>query len=681
MGATAVTELSAVKPSPLPSWLPLAGVLALATGVLGTVMLGLAAEAIGRVALPDVASGATIETLADGGHGYSIDEVAVRPAAEWTPLVGHFVRAGARERVWIRVVLPNRSDRLLAGIMGESAYYTDQLDFWTRDDAAGAGQVWRHERSGERIRNKPVWGRSAVITVYVPARSEKTYYLRAEDNNSIWLDLAWWPDREHYAEITLRMMLAEALYYGALFALFFYNAVLWLRLRFSDTGFYLGYLGSAGLFFFTLNGGFPLYITPVGSPAINLIAEASAGMSIVWVVQFARVFLDLAACAPRADRAARWLRNGVLILLPVVLATPWVLWVHCLIALTLAVHGTMLAMALIAWRAGVAHARFFGLAFGFLFAGLTPAVLSLVLNQPQHWAIMAFFAGSVMEMLLLSLAMADRFARIQREREATQERLAEEMAQRETLQEAYADELEVEVGERTKELQEANRDKDRMIAVIGHDLRAPLTALTMGAELAAGRADEALVFTEEAAQTGRQVLLLIEDLVLWAQLRAGSVHPGVHRVKDFATQVVALHQPLAAQRNVRLEVSVPETLRVTTDLVLAQTLVRNLVANAVRFARTRVVVEAVAVAEGVRVKVSDDGPGLPPEVSAALSGDEGDKARGETRAGGLGLRFCVEIGRALGLRLEVKTREGQGAEFGFTLPGADSRGPGEEKIS
>jgi len=294
---------------------------------------------------------------------------------------------------------------------------------------------------------------------------------------------------------------------------------------------------------------------------------------------------------------------------------------------------------------------------------------------------MTFFAGSVMEMLALSLAMADRFARIQRERAETQDRLVEEMAQRETLQEAYADELAVEVNERTRELQEANRDKDRMIAVIGHDLRAPLTALTMGAEQASGRAQEALIFVDEAAQTGRQVLLLIEDLVLWARLRAGGVHPGVHLVKDLTTQVVALHQPPAAQRGVTLTLIAPPDVRAKTDLVLAQTLLRNLVANAVRYARTRVTVAAVSVAGGVKLSVADDGPGLPPEIGAALTAGQEVESPGAAREGGLGLRLCVEIGRALGVRLEVRTGASQGAEFSFVLPVVDEKVVARAEVS
>jgi two-component system, sensor histidine kinase LadS len=112
-------------------------------------------------------------------------------------------------------------------------------------------------------------------------------------------------------------------------------------------------------------------------------------------------------------------------------------------------------------------------------------------------------------MLLLALALADRFVQTQRQ-------LTEETEQRRMIEAAYAGELAEEVRERTRELRAANADKDRMLAVIGHDLRSPLTGLMRSADKATG------AFAREVAGTGRTLLLMIEDLVQWARLRAGA---------------------------------------------------------------------------------------------------------------------------------------------------------------
>lgn len=267
--------------------------------------------------------------------------------------------------------------------------------------------------------------------------------------------------------------------------------------------------------------------------------------------------------------------------------------------------------------------------------------------------------GSALEMLLLSLAVAERFAQAQREKTEAQERLAMETERRRALQEAYADELEAEVRDRTRDLEQANSDKDRMLAVIGHDLRSPLAGLMRAA------GSEHSAFARETARTGRALLLLIEDLVLWARLRAGTRHVGSHPAANVVAPAVALHRFLASSGGTELEVTVPEELRVETDLVLAQTLVRNLLANALKFAETRVVLRVERVDDGgVRVTVGNDGPPLLPAVAARLAAGENEPI---TATGGLGLRLCREICRALELKLEAGTAGEGGTEFRFTL--------------
>jgi signal transduction histidine kinase len=151
-------------------------------------------------------------------------------------------------------------------------------------------------------------------------------------------------------------------------------------------------------------------------------------------------------------------------------------------------------------------------------------------------------------------------------------------------------------------------------------------------------------------------------------LRPGGVFPAArHEVGVLVAPVVTLHRTLAGQRGVELGVTLPDALEVVTDLVLAQTLLRNLVANALKFARSRVEVEAEAWDGAVRFSVRDDGPGLPERIAAALRQDAVLPA---DVAGGLGLGLCVDIGRTLGTKLEVITGVSRGTTFRFVLPAA-----------
>ena len=175
------------------------------------------------------------------------------------------------------------------------------------------------------------------------------------------------------------------------------------------------------------------------------------------------------------------------------------------------------------------------------------------------------------------------------------------------------------------------------------------------------------------------MLLLIEDIVLWARLRTGAQPASsAHAVIALVMPVARLHRPLAERRGVALTIDVPESLVAWTDLVLAQTMVRNLVGNAVKFARSRVEVIASAEADVVRITVRDDGPGLPATVLARLRG--GASAAGDDgERGGMGLRLSQEIGATLGARIEAMSpseMSGSGTEMSVILPATD-RGAGE----
>ncbi|MES2695776.1 MAG: sensor histidine kinase [Verrucomicrobiota bacterium] len=662
--------------------LRLACLLALAVALLGGLMLGVAGDRKGMRALPDEAGRSTVEVLEDPLAAFSFAEVREKLAAGWRAWDDRgYVRAGSGEAVWVRVTLRNPGATTLRGVLADSEYYTDRIDLWLKEPGT---ERWKQERAGEAVpaREKALWGRDAAFFVDVPAQGETTAYLRLEDHFGVWLRPVWWPEARTFLAAQLRDTVAETCYFGILLALLVYNGVLWARLRFADIGHYLGYLASGAAFMFMWRAQHPLVGWAAGSPLMETPLTVALAASGFFLARFGRVFLELEARVRWAERAARMMGLLMAILAVGALAIPWMngtIWLHFAVGGVALTHAVLLAGAIAAWRAGAYHAPYFVGSFGLLLAGVLPAAIIWLLAVPLGISAMAMMLGSALEMLLLSLAIADRFARMQQEKIAAQERAVTEAEERRIVQEAYADELEHEVRERTRELVGANADKDRMIAVLGHDLRSPLTSLTLAAEQEAGvtaRERVARSFALDTAQTGRALLLLLEDVVLWARLRAGAVQTVEHAAASVAVPAVELHRGGAERRGVNLRVEVDDGLRVRTDLVLAQTLVRNLVSNAVKLARSQV---SVTVEQGcdavapVRVTVRDDGPGLPPAVAERLREWPEESRHTSNPWGarsGLGLRLCVEIAQAMGTRLEVAAPGTSGTEISFTLPRA-----------
>lgn len=615
---------------------------------LGWLMFGVAGDRTGMQGFPD-AAGSHVEILQDPLQRLGIDEVKALPASAWQSWDGKsYIRAAHGDAVWIRVTLRNAGTAPLDAVLSDTEYFPDQVDAWTESRQMHSGEAFS-------AKEKPLWSRTAAFPITVPAGGEEVVYLCAKDYYFAYLRPRWWPRAADFGAAQIRDTLAECLCYGGLIALLLYNAVLWLRLRFPDMGYYVLYAGAMITFNFVSNGGVAMLGHAAGSPWKEMIVAGSLALSGFFLVQFARAFLGTAECLPRIDRVLVLLRILLLLVALGVLAMPWMtglVWLGIVVTGVSVTNVAMLAVAVLARRKGVAHARFFIVAFGALFTSAAPATITWLNHDILAGAAMGLLAGSTLEMLLLSFAVADRFAQ-------GQQRLVEETEQRRMIEEAYADELEIEVHERTRELQTANADKDRMLAVIGHDLRSPLTGLMLSADLERGP------FPREVSRTGRELLLMIEDLVLWARLRAGTRADAEHRLGSLVAPAVALHHSLAEHGGVDLSVELPEESRVRTDLVLAQTLVRNLLANALKFADHRVVMRAEPDGDaGLRFTVWNDGPALSAEVAGKLAAGEDAPM---TATGGMGLRLCREICRALDMRLEARAGVDGGTELGFTL--------------
>lgn len=624
--------------------------------------ISLAANRTGARALPD-GKNARLEWLADPGAQLDVAAVAARPAGDWKSWDGKSHLVAARgEALWLRLTVRNPSDRMLRGVMQDTEIYTDRVEAWFAESGVEPGR-WRQMVSGEStpVTERPWWALATAFEVEVPPGGEAVVYVRETDYyfpQSWWW---WWPRHEDYLSAQWREVLVKGAGLGALAAIWLYNLVLWARLRFADMGYYVGYAGAAALFNFTECGGLALFGV-VAAPWRIGVEVWLLAISALFAIPFARRFLETARHVPRWDRGLVRFWRVWWIVVPGALTLPWTgvnFWLGAGILGTALTHVLLMGTALVVWRRGHASARYFVPGFGALLLCGLPAAFVWSGGGDVHFMVMLLLIGAVLEMLLLSFALADRFVR-------TQQLLVAETEQRRAIEEGYADELELEVRERTTELAVANADKDRMLAIVGHDLRGPLTGLMHVADANKGEV------AREVTRTVGTVLLLMEDLVLWGRLRAGAVHTSAHPADSLVAAAVALHRTQAEQAGVVLTVDVPAELAVKTDLVLAQTLVRNLLANALKFAERRVVLRAGRPAGNVvRFTVSNDGPPLPPEVAARFAAGENAPI---TATGGLGLRLCREICAALGTKLEAGVAPEGGTEFSFTLPVAAAAG-------
>lgn len=240
----------------------------------------------------------------------------------------------------------------------------------------------------------------------------------------------------------------------------------------------------------------------------------------------------------------------------------------------------------------------------------------------------------------------------------------------------------------------ATRERERLLAVVAHDLRNPLAVVAMYAEMLASLHPEAVGganddYTRTALSTihrttaGMQAL--VEDLLDASTLREGALRLDVieHDAGELFTQAERMLRPLAEASGVHLVVRGGEpgggpgggpggdgATRVRADAGRLGQVLSNLVGNAIRFSPPGGTVSVLWQPDesGVTVSVTDEGVGIAPhELPHVFTAFWQGKAH-DRRGAGLGLWIARAIVEGHGGEIDVTSAPGEGATFRFTLP-------------
>lgn len=278
----------------------------------------------------------------------------------------------------------------------------------------------------------------------------ETWYISVHGTGTIYADLHLASAASAQANSESRHLLL-GIYYGAVLVLIFYSLVLFFYLRERVYIYYTLYITGLAITFFNVDGFAFRYWWPE-TPAMNTWFLVFAFLGMHGLAQFTRHFLDLPRRWPALNRAFMvFVLVNALAGVAVFMAPPHLLYPVSLYA-ALTISGLCLLAGAVLWRRGLRLARFFTVAGGAYIAGL--AVYAL---QNFDWLPASNFnnhavqIGSFAEMVLLSLALADRVNQIKAEKEAI------EAAARQQLIELNQT-LELRVNARTQELVENLHD-------------------------------------------------------------------------------------------------------------------------------------------------------------------------------------------------------------------------------
>ena len=256
--------------------------------------------------------------------------------------------------------------------------------------------------------------------------------------------------------------------------------------------------------------------------------------------------------------------------------------------------------------------------------------------------------------------------------------MAQSLARSRTTLEEYSGALE----EKVLELERANHLKSEFLATISHELRTPLNVIIGYVEMLAESEGGSLSPDQQEMlgaiqRYSRLQLDLITDILDFSRLSSGRISFHVERfeLEPLLTEIRALYAARLASTRVQLDVVVAADLPpLESDRIKLQEIVRNLVDNAIKFTEEGVVSvtgQAGETSGWLRIEVADTGAGMPPEdleyIFDAFHQVGASSTRG-TSGVGLGLSIVKQLVEALGGRVSVTSRVGQGSTFTIDIP-------------
>ena len=234
---------------------------------------------------------------------------------------------------------------------------------------------------------------------------------------------------------------------------------------------------------------------------------------------------------------------------------------------------------------------------------------------------------------------------------------------------------------KNEELETSNKQKDKFFSIIAHDLRSPFQgffSLTkmMTEEASRFSVQEFANFGKEMHKTVDNLFNLLKNLLEWAQMQKGSMsfQPKDISLSDLIGENVLVLKERGNQKAIKIINNVLSPLQVYADSQMVNSILLNLISNAVKFTNRNGIVTISAKKtqdQMVEISIKDSGIGMPKSLVERLF-KVGEKIRSIGTDGelstGLGLLLCKEFVEKNGGKIWVVSEEGKGTILCFNLP-------------
>jgi len=240
---------------------------------------------------------------------------------------------------------------------------------------------------------------------------------------------------------------------------------------------------------------------------------------------------------------------------------------------------------------------------------------------------------------------------------------------------------EQEILQKNEQLIKLIAEKDKFYSIIAHDLRSPFNSFLgltqiMAEELPSLTMAEIQKIAESMRNSATNLFRLLENLLHWARMQQGLIvfSPEDLNLLAIINESIAMVKEPAKSKGVEIICDIPANIEILADSNLLQTVIRNIVSNALKFTPKggKIVLSTLLNKDkSTQISIRDTGIGMSKamvrdlfkiEVQNIRKGTEGEPSTG------LGLLLCKEFISKHGGKIWVDSEEQKGSNFCFTIP-------------
>ena len=236
------------------------------------------------------------------------------------------------------------------------------------------------------------------------------------------------------------------------------------------------------------------------------------------------------------------------------------------------------------------------------------------------------------------------------------------------------------VEKQNEQLAVLNNTKDKLFAIISHDLRSEISAFQnlnniFSHHLDQGNNDRLKELVKHVDRSATSVNALMDNLLVWSssQLDGINMNPKKLNIVEESNQMLSIFEQYASTKKIDILLDIDKNLDVYADENSFHLILRNIVSNAIKFTPSggKIVINAEKDNHNVIISVSDTGLGISHEkMNSILNNGKTQSSKGTNgeRGSGLGLTLVKEFLERNGGKMSIESETNKGTKVKFSLP-------------